>query len=528
MQVNTETDVEKRYIKICIFFILVLAASLRLYHIGFHRIWYDEVRSIATAEKDIFSHSNFYLYFSYKPLYFLILKSWIYFLGSGAVKLRLLSAAFGVISVFLMYKVGSVVGSRYLGLISSFLLSISCFHVYHSQQIRQFTFITLLGLSSYYFFLKIIASPRGRFFVYNVICNIALIFTHPYGLTVVIAQMFSSLLVFGIKRGKIWFLYNIATCLSAGVWFFLSNKVYMLRNTWWIRKPGLQSIIETVHTFIYGGPRYGLDDFWINYSPIAVSILSLMFLLLIILGSIRLAVSNRKAFYSLWLWLIVPIGMSWFFSLVFFPVFAVKHLIVSLPPFLVFAANGLLYLRKRIYVFSALFLVLLLIMPSFVILYTRDYSIAWDKAVIYLKKHIKLHSIVVIAPLCQLNSFIYYFREGGENSLKDIDTYGKVENGKLVQYFKEGSHCIIGIDQTQNRPKSFFLNRALAKLRQVLPHSEGSVWLLIDRWMGDWEKKAIIALLLSHKSLIFRKTFQGIELYKFADLPKEEQYSWQK
>ena len=113
--------------------------------------------------------------------------------------MRLLSVIFGILCVFLMYKIGRLIDNNRLGLVSAFLLSISCFHIYHSQQIRQFTLITALTVASYYYFFKIITEPRKKFFVYNVIFNIAIVFTHPYGLTVIITQSLSALLVFGIK-----------------------------------------------------------------------------------------------------------------------------------------------------------------------------------------------------------------------------------------------------------------------------------------------------------------------------------------
>jgi len=415
-----------------------------------------------------------------------------------------------------MYKIGRLIDNNRLGLVSAFLLSISCFHIYHSQQIRQFTFITALSMGSYYYFLKIMTSPRDRFFIYNVVFNIAVIFTHPYGLTVVIAQSLSALLVFGARKGWRWFLYNIATCAGIAVWISLADKARMARNVWWIKKPGIQSIVETVHTFIYGGPRYGLDDFWINHNVIIINILFLIFVLFMSLGSVRLIRNNRRAFYIILLWFVVPIAVSWLFSLVLFPVFAIKHLMVALPPFLLLVASGIAYLQKRVYILSMLFLIAVLMAPFFNILYTKDCSIAWNKAVIYLREGIEPHDAIVIAPLCQLNSFLYYFRgENKKGMLRDIDTYGKIENGMLLQCFKEDKYYIIGINQTQKRRKVFFLNEVKKKLKLLDSYKGENFWLLIDRWMGEGEKEIILSILLSKGYLISKKVFQGIEVYKF-------------
>ena len=144
-----------------------------------------------------------------------------------------------------------------------------------------------------------------------------------------------------------------------------------------------------------------------------------------------------------------------------------------------------------------------------------DYNIAWGKATVYLKEHIEPHDTIVIAPVCQLCSFLYYFRENEKGILKDIDTYGKIKDGLLLQCFKERNYNIVGINQTQGRTKEFFLKDTQAKLK-LAQHGNGqNIWVLIDRWIQEPEKKLLISSLSFRNKLSFRKKFRGLELYKF-------------
>jgi hypothetical protein len=496
-----------------IFLILFFALVLRIYNLGFDEVWYDEARSIATAEKTL-SVINFYRFFSYKPLYFLVLKIWIFLGGVSLVYLRMLSVIFAIASVFFIYRLGIVLKDQQLGNISAFLLAISCFHIYHSQQIRYFTFMVMLIIISYYYFFNILVLPQKKFFIYNTLYNILIVLTYPIGILIFFFQAIS-VIFFKMRKLKKRLLYQWPTFLTIILWLSFSNKERLIRNTWWIPQPNFKSILEAFQTFTYGGPRYGLDDFWIKFQhPLVLYVFSFIFFCFFIFGALNLFKINRKMLYVLLIWLIGPISISYLFSIFFFPIFVIKHLIVALPAFLILTSFGISFLKKKIYTISFLIIIFILSIYPLHILYSKDYSISWGKATAFLKAKIVPEDIIIIAPVCQVNSFLYYFREHKREILKDVDTYGIIRNGNLLQSFKEGDNLIIGINQVQNKNRSYFFDDLKIKLELSKKNKTSNVWLLTDRWMGD-EKEIVISYLAKSYRTILKKEFRGIEIYRF-------------
>ncbi len=509
--------VKNQKISMVLFLILIFSFFLRIYRIDYHRVWYDEVRSIATAEK-ISSKEGFFAY--YKPLYFLILKLWINLFGIDVTLLRLLSVIFAIISIIFIYRIGCLIINSRLGIISAFLLSISCFHIYHSQQVRHFTFLVMLCVLSYFYLLKI-WQGRNKFFLYNTFLNILIIFTHPYGLSVVLAQNLCIFLVFNRKKIKRWFSYQSIIFLSCIIWFIFSDRDTMVKNTWWIKVPHFNNIIETLHTFSYGGPRYGLDDFQIVFNfPIIINLIFLIFAVFLIFGSIKLFGKHRRAFYFLLGWLIIPILSAYIFSLLFFPVYLIKHLIICLPAFYLLVGVGICELRRKLLVCLVVVSIFLLNIYPLKVIYVEDYSIDWEKATEFLKNNIKPFDAILISPVCQLNSFLYYFRPHKRGFLKDLDTYGKVLNGNIVEVFKERDNLILGLKQNQNRNIADFKKEILEKINILKKYFEGeNVWLLVDRWtdQGSDEENFLVHTFSNvyHKEDMQR--FYGINVYKFKN-----------
>src|SRR3989338_2728736 len=124
----------KNFSIIVLIFILVLSFFLRVYKLDEKPVWYDEAQSISSAEKTIssyfFSHR-----LNYRPVYFIMLHIWISIFGENAFYLRFHSLIFGILSILLIYKLAAFMFNKEAGLTSAFLLGISVFHIFHSQQI---------------------------------------------------------------------------------------------------------------------------------------------------------------------------------------------------------------------------------------------------------------------------------------------------------------------------------------------------------------------------------------------------------
>lgn len=168
---------------------LILAATLRLVNLG-QSFWLDETSQAVLSRTSInqiwFGRSGDF----HPPLFYLLAHYWMQ-LGSSEVWLRLLPVAFGIINVYYLFLFGQTLfeGKRIPfgkfslsgGLVAAFLLALSPFHIYYSQEFRMYSLLCLLGTISCYLFLR-------RRFVLLAVVNCLMLYTHYGSIFLIVAQ----------------------------------------------------------------------------------------------------------------------------------------------------------------------------------------------------------------------------------------------------------------------------------------------------------------------------------------------------
>lgn len=172
-----------------LFAVLLLAAFLRTYQLGTESLWSDEGVSLRFASMggpaeivEASKTDNNY------PTYYLILHYWVWLFGDSEFSLRLPSALSGLLAVLVMYKVGSLLFGRSVGLTASLILAVSPFHIQYSQEARVYNLMALLALVSFYCFIKVLRERKLAVQMGYVLSTIALMYCHVYGLFIVLAQ----------------------------------------------------------------------------------------------------------------------------------------------------------------------------------------------------------------------------------------------------------------------------------------------------------------------------------------------------
>lgn len=496
--------------------IIMGGAILRICGLGSKGLWYDETVSVA----DSVNSFTVFKCISYKPLYFLFLNAWSIF-SLNEAWLRLPSVIFAVLSLFLIYLVGNELKNRKFGLIASFLLAISCFHIYQSQQVRHFTLLTLLSLFSYLYFIRMLKTGKIMSLWLNSICNILLLFIHPYGLLIPVTQNFSMAASKTGKNiiGKKWILAQVFTSFFIAVLFIISNKREMFGNTWWIKKVNLHTILETFQTFCYGGPRYGLDDFRVDFKHPALLFAMLTIYCLFFIAGIfktrKYSVTDTKALLLQWLFfplfLIFTVGF-------FFPVFTIKHAVILLPPFYLIVAMALSDLKGRYLNILFLSLILLLNIYPLKVMYANNYNIDWKSASSYLRSKSANRDIVFVSTESEITPFLFYFSPG-RNALKNLDTnrYGKLINGKKNDKFYTRENFIVGIKQNQGQGVDYVKEDFNKKIKNLpVIGVQNNLWFVLSRWSGPEESIYMVEQLKDLFNLEERKCFPGVVVYCFA------------
>ncbi|MBI4008867.1 glycosyltransferase family 39 protein, partial [Candidatus Roizmanbacteria bacterium] len=131
--------------------VIFLALLLRLYNLG-QSFWLDEAAQVIESARPLNEQLNIGADF-HPPLYHLLLHFWMY-LGNSEIWIRLLSVGLGLGVVFITYKTAKLLFSENVALVSSFLVAISPYLIWYSQEARPYILFVFLSLISTFFLLK--------------------------------------------------------------------------------------------------------------------------------------------------------------------------------------------------------------------------------------------------------------------------------------------------------------------------------------------------------------------------------------
>ncbi len=192
----------RRFVRLWLILVLLLAFGLRLYRIQSPSLWNDEGTSIALAERDLAAITQGAANDIHPPLYYYLLHFWIGLFGKSELAVRGLSAALGTWLVLCTFAVGRRVTNRAqengaadaVGLLAAFFAAVSPFQVYYSQETRMYALSALLAAQSTFFLLRLLSGRsfrrRGRLasFAAYFVSTSLLLYTHYFAATLLIAH----------------------------------------------------------------------------------------------------------------------------------------------------------------------------------------------------------------------------------------------------------------------------------------------------------------------------------------------------
>lgn len=123
------------------------------------------------------------------PLYYLVLDAWTTVFGVSELAARFPAAAFGVATVATTYLLGRRTFDSRVGLVAATLVALSTLHLYHSQEVRMYSLLTLVTVLSTYFFVGAVESADRNATVLYVVSTVVLLYTHVFGAFVVLSQV---------------------------------------------------------------------------------------------------------------------------------------------------------------------------------------------------------------------------------------------------------------------------------------------------------------------------------------------------
>ncbi len=203
MNINKSLQNKKIYLLLSL--ILTLACSLRIYNLGGESIWHDEAFSISVAKGTIMQIINASAHDVHPPLHYILLHYWIIIFGDSETSTRFLSVIYGVLSVFVIFKLGTEMFNKEIGILSSFIFSISLYGIKYSQEVRDYSLMVLLVLISSYYFIRIMKDEKkDKTYLFDnigyIISTVAILYTHFFGIFYVLFQNVYYFLIY--KKNK--------------------------------------------------------------------------------------------------------------------------------------------------------------------------------------------------------------------------------------------------------------------------------------------------------------------------------------
>jgi hypothetical protein len=195
-----------RALNITIFtLILLLAAVLRIVHLTQQSLWTDEgftynviVRADMLPEIAADTHP---------PLYYLLLRGWVFFAGDSVLALRFFSVIPSMLGVALIVPLARaltrgrlLLGAGSVPALAALWQALADSEIFLAQEIRMYTLTTLLAILSMFAYVRWYRSPRRGWAALWLVSTLALVHTYYLGLYVPFIQGLHALI---FLRGRV-------------------------------------------------------------------------------------------------------------------------------------------------------------------------------------------------------------------------------------------------------------------------------------------------------------------------------------
>ena len=317
--------------------VMVLAGVLYFYRIDSEGLWIDELTSIEDAQKSPWE-------FRVRPLYFILLRLWMYF-GRSDAWLRSLSVIFAIAAIFLLYRLGCRLLGEKEGLIAATMMTLSPLFINHAQEVRMYVVSTCLGVAGTLFLANAVTAKESEdpshsslagwcvfrlLAILTVPLNITLLFPDIVIYWLRFRQRRSALIRFGGWLGLLLLLWS--PCVLSVLQATSSDSTYASHHPN-RRPPELDNVIRTLKFWT-------IWPFAVQANAIASTFYKLFTFLLA--GFIGLALFQKhRSPGVLWgmAWFVLPLVAILAYSFIAIPIWVNRYLLFVSPYlFLVLAA----------------------------------------------------------------------------------------------------------------------------------------------------------------------------------------------
>jgi 4-amino-4-deoxy-L-arabinose transferase-like glycosyltransferase len=218
----------------------LVGLGLRLLCLGCKSLWLDEAISVKAASATLAALWAGKVDPQHPPLYYMLLHYWIR-LGTSEFTLRLSSALAGAAHIPVVYVLARRLASTSVAISASWLAALSPLLVWYSQELRNYSFLTLLALLIGVVVVNLCTQPRAGWWLLLVASMTAALYMHHIAVVLLPAQ---ALLVIVLRMQR--------RLQRTGVLLWLAAFPATLLLYWpWLRQPAATAFWRAPLT---GGP----------------------------------------------------------------------------------------------------------------------------------------------------------------------------------------------------------------------------------------------------------------------------------
>lgn len=235
-----------------IFFLIALLAFIaaRLWQLTAACLWFDEVFSVHATRHSWPELIKFVAAdIIHPPLFYAVLKFWIGLGGESLLWLRLLPLILSIATIapfyFLCRELNLKSSERNIAL---GLLAVSGFLIKYAQEVRMYSLLLLLTVTSIWLFIRYLKRNSSRGLLALSACNLLLVYTHYYGWLLIVAETFVVLL-WHRKKFIVFLLSAAALFVTYLPWIYAVATFRepgrgLAQNIGWISRPRIGDVVE--------------------------------------------------------------------------------------------------------------------------------------------------------------------------------------------------------------------------------------------------------------------------------------------
>ena len=308
---------------------------MRLYGLDRESLWVDELESWRRSSFDTIGvvFDEGVMTEAHPPLYYVLLHYWQMVCGDSEASLRMPSVIAGVLSIIVLFAVGTRLFSPYVGLLASFFLAFSQYAIHESQNARMYSLFLLFSLLSVYTGIplakKVFHEERvkARGVVLYLFYSLLACFFHYYGILFIFLQ------------SCCLFIYIVPRRVSLKSFFIVFGLFGLLYALW---VPFLLKQVTLLPEVVGWMKPPDITLYWSYFAKVFNSslVLCLNVLMAMVIVPIGIVVRRKQGhaqlalkevvfspIFFITLWFLLPLIVTWVVSYLITPLLSIRSMI---------------------------------------------------------------------------------------------------------------------------------------------------------------------------------------------------------